>query len=98
MKPIELQVPDALLLENGGSLTDLTARSQMLLAAKFFELGKLSSGQAAERCGMNRVDFLFELGRLGIPVADLSPEELREDRQTTSRSRCACLPESVRIH
>jgi predicted HTH domain antitoxin len=79
MKTIELQVPDALLLEGGGSLKDLTVRSQILLAAKFFELGKLSSGQAAEMCGMNRVDFLFELGRLGVPVADLDPEELQEE-------------------
>jgi len=79
MKMIELQVPDALLLEDGGSLKDLAAQSQLLLAAKFFELGRLSSGQAAEMCGMNRVDFLFELGRLGIPVADLNPEELQEE-------------------
>jgi predicted HTH domain antitoxin len=49
------------------------------LAVKFFEVGKLSSGQAARMCGMNRVDFLLELGRLGIPVADLSGAELQEE-------------------
>jgi predicted HTH domain antitoxin len=79
MKIIELQLPDTLLLNAGGSLEDLTRTSQFLLAVKFFEVGKLSSGQAARMCGMNRVDFLLELGRMGIPVADLSGAELQEE-------------------
>ena len=79
MKTIELQVPDSLLLQSGESLADLASTSQFLLAVKFFEVGRLSSGQAAKMCRMNRVDFLLELGRHGIPVADLSPEEMREE-------------------
>jgi hypothetical protein len=65
MKTIELQVPDSLLLQPGESLADLARTSQILLAIKFYELGKLSSGQAAKMCNMTRVDFLLELGRLG---------------------------------
>ena len=79
MKTIELQVPDSLLLQSGESLVDLARTSQLLLAVKFFEVGKLSSGQAAQMCNMNRVDFLLELGRQGIPVADLSAEEMQEE-------------------
>ncbi len=51
-------------------------RSRLLLAMKFFELGELSSGQAAEMCGLSRVGFLFEAGKLGVPVAELSDDEL----------------------
>lgn len=36
MKTIELQLPDALLLNPGESLEDLTRTSQFLLAVKFF--------------------------------------------------------------
>lgn len=76
MESVTLQVPDALFLEADGSLPQLERRSQFWLALKLFELGKVSSGQAAEMCGLNRVDFLLKAGRQGVAVADLNNEEL----------------------
>jgi hypothetical protein len=72
---VEIPVPDALLLHSK-DLSSLQLRSRFLLAMKFFELGELSSGQAAEMCGISRVSFLFEAGKLGLPVAELSDDEL----------------------
>ena len=72
---VEIPVPDALLLHSK-DLASLQSRSRFLLAMKFFELGELSSGQAAEMCGISRVSFLFEAGKLGLPVAELSDDEL----------------------
>lgn len=60
---------------------DLARRSRFLLALKLFELGELSSGQAATMAAMPRVVFLFEAGRHGVPVADLAPEETAEEFQ-----------------
>jgi predicted HTH domain antitoxin len=74
-----VQLPDSLLLQSGRSLADLEKRSQFLLALKYFELGELSSGQAAKMCGMNRAAFLSESSRLGVPVADLSPDEMNDE-------------------
>ncbi len=54
-------------------------RSQFLLALKHFELGELSSGQAAEMCGLSRPGFLLEAGRHGVSVAELDPEELETE-------------------
>jgi predicted HTH domain antitoxin len=79
MKTIQLQLPESLLLHTGQSLADLERRSQVLLALKYFELGQLSSGQAAEMCGMTRATFLTEASLLGVPAADLSPEEMQEE-------------------
>ncbi len=79
MKTIQVQLPDTLLLHPGGTLADLEKRSQFLLALKFFELAELSSGQASQMCGMNRAAFLYEASRLGVPVADLSPEEMDDE-------------------
>ncbi|MBM3853461.1 MAG: UPF0175 family protein [Verrucomicrobia bacterium] len=76
MKTVQIHVPEALLLQPGSTLGAVEKRSQFLLALKYFELGELSSGQAAEMCGMSRVVFLTEASRLGVPVADLSPEEM----------------------
>jgi Uncharacterised protein family (UPF0175) len=48
---------------------------RFLLAAKLYELGKLSSGQAASLAGKERVDFLLALLRIGVPVSNLQPDE-----------------------
>lgn len=51
----------------------------MLAAVKLFELGKLSSGRAAQLAGISRVAFLESIGRYGVPPFDLSEDELRRD-------------------
>ena len=75
---VEIPLPDALLLHSKDRAA-LEARSRFLLALKYFELGELSAGQAAEMCGMSRVAFLFEAGKHGAPVVDLSPDELEAE-------------------
>ena len=72
---VQIPLPDALLLHSKDRAS-LEVRSRFLLALKFFELGELSSGHAAEMCGMSRVAFLFEAGRHGVPVVDLSDADL----------------------
>ena len=57
-------------------LASLEQRSRCLLAMKFFELGELSAGQAAQMCGLSRVAFILEAAKLGGPVAELSDDEL----------------------
>jgi predicted HTH domain antitoxin len=79
MKTIQVQLPEALLLQPGITLEQLEKRSQFLLALKYFELGELSSGQAAQICGMSRSAFLHETSRLGVPVADLTEEEMQDE-------------------
>ena len=49
--------------------------ARFLLAAKLFELGRLSSGQAARLCGTERVDFLLSLPHIGVSISDLLPED-----------------------
>ncbi len=51
----------------------------MLAAAKLFELKRLSSGAAARLAGVPRTVFLQRLGDYGIPVLDLTKEELRQE-------------------
>jgi hypothetical protein len=56
---VGIPVPDSLLLHSKDHAA-LEQRSRLLLALYFLELGELSSGQAAEMCGLSRVGFLFE--------------------------------------
>jgi predicted HTH domain antitoxin len=59
------------------SITELEAR--LHLAARLFEIGRLSCGQAAELAGYSKRTFMELLGKLGIPVLDYPADELAED-------------------
>ena len=48
-------------------------------AAKLYELGRLSSGKAARLAGMDRVAFLYELKRIGVPAINLRDEEVEAE-------------------
>jgi len=76
---IQVELPEALLLHGQADLPRLEQRSRFLLALKFFELGELSSGQAAQMAGLSRVQFLLEASRLGVPAARLSREEMEQE-------------------
>ena len=64
-------------------LTPEELQSQILLMAalKMFELGKISSGKAAELAGMSRVEFFDMCGRYRVPIFNYSPEELEQELQ-----------------
>jgi predicted HTH domain antitoxin len=53
--------------------------AKMAMAVKLYEMKRLSSGMAAALVGVSRVAFLVQLHRYGVPVIDLSPEELESD-------------------
>jgi predicted HTH domain antitoxin len=76
MSTITIEVPESVLLATGQSREAFTGEARFLLAAKLFELERLSSGKAAQLCGMAHPDFLLAVGQLGIPVVRLAGEEL----------------------
>ena len=47
-----------------------------MAALKMFELGKISSGKAAELAGMSRIEFLETCGRYRVSVFNYSDEEV----------------------
>ena len=59
-----------------------TVGAALLLAAavKLYELGRLSSGGAAELAGIPKPLFLSKLADFGVDTFDLSEEELRRER------------------
>jgi predicted HTH domain antitoxin len=58
------------------------ARALCIAAAvKLYELGKLSSGRAAQLAGMSRGEFLSVLGRYQVLPFSMTTEELECDVQ-----------------
>jgi predicted HTH domain antitoxin len=49
------------------------------MAAKLFEMKRLSSGMAAALVGTDRVSFLLNLHRYGVAAIDLTAAELLSD-------------------
>ncbi|MDQ5909307.1 MAG: hypothetical protein QG599_1402 [Pseudomonadota bacterium] len=68
-------LPDALRI----SRNQFEQEARMAMAVKLFELGRLTSGQAAELAGLDRVEFIMNLHRYGVSPIQIMPEELAED-------------------
>ena len=79
MKTIALEIPESLVWQTGQSEDQVKARAQFLLALKLFEMGEITSGQAAELSKLSRVQFLLKAGQHGVPVADLDEAELARE-------------------
>jgi len=79
MITISLQVPEESLISLKAQPDAFARELPMLAAVKLFELGKLSSGRAAQLAGMTRVEFLMQLGRYQVSPFVLDPETLAAD-------------------
>lgn len=65
-RQVVINVPEKVLLSEKTDETSFARELCMLAAVKLYELGRLSSGRAAELAGMPRVEFLMELGRYKV--------------------------------
>ncbi len=72
---LTIEYGEDVLFNLGMTGEQFAAEARFLLAAKLYEMGRLSSGQAAKLCGKGRVDFLMSLERIGVPVSNLRPED-----------------------
>ncbi|MCX7049125.1 MAG: UPF0175 family protein [Candidatus Sumerlaeota bacterium] len=79
MVTITVQCPDEVLISLKEDSETFPRELTLAAAMKFFELGRLSSGRAAELAGISRVEFLSRAGEFKVPAWDLTREELRED-------------------
>jgi predicted HTH domain antitoxin len=78
-RQIVINVPESVLhAENTDA--DTFARELCILAAiKLYELGRLSSGRAAELAGMSRVEFMMNLGRYKVFPLEAELQDLESD-------------------
>ena len=69
-RQITLDIPEKVLLAEKADEASFARELRLLAAVKLYELGRLSSGRAAELAGMPRVEFLLALGRYqGVSVS-----------------------------
>lgn len=58
---------------------ELEAHIRLMAALKMFELGKVSSGKAAELAGISRIEFLETCGRYKVSVFNYPEDEIEKE-------------------
>ena len=76
---LKIDYPDILLDALQETREQFEKEAKMAMAAKLFEMKRLSTGMAASLAGIDRVSFLLNLHRYGVSMIDLEEEELLSD-------------------
>jgi predicted HTH domain antitoxin len=78
-KQIIIDVPEQILLAEKKDHISFAQELRELAAVKLFEIGRLSSGRAAELAGMPRVEFLMKLKQYKVFPLEAELSDLEEE-------------------
>lgn len=76
MGTLNVDYPESFTAVLNQSRKDFEQDAKMAMATKLFELGKLTSGQAATLAGISRVDFLLACPHFGVPSVYWDNDEI----------------------
>lgn len=79
MSQITLTIPDETLVAMHATSDSFGSELRLAAAVKLFEVGRLSSGAAANLAGIPRTLFLMKLSDYGVDTFTQSESELRRD-------------------
>ena len=79
MSSVAIDIPEATLVALKLDASHAAAELRIAAAMKLYELGRLSSGAAAELAGTSRVAFLVKLGEFGVDTFRQTQAELADD-------------------
>jgi predicted HTH domain antitoxin len=79
MRAVRIEIPEETLISLKTDVESFAQDLKLLAAVKLFELGRLSSGWAAQLAGMTRVEFLLALRRYRVSPFQTTPKELGQD-------------------
>jgi predicted HTH domain antitoxin len=65
---------------------EFTQEFRLLATIKWYELGKITQGQAAEIAGLNRIEFIDCLSHYQVSPFQYTPDEIEADLQGIYKS------------
>ncbi len=79
MNTLTIEYPSEVLWALQEEPDEFADEARLLLALKLYEMGRLSTGLAAQVAGVSREAFFFLLGRYGLSPFGETAEGLEED-------------------
>lgn len=79
MKTLSIKYPESMLATLNLSPETFEQEAKIALAVKLYEMGRLTSGQAAALVGISRVAFLLDCSRYGAVTVEWDQEELEAE-------------------
>lgn len=87
MQIISIELPDAAFAALRKAPSDFATEMRLAASVKWYELGVLSQGKAAEVAGLTRAEFIAALARFKVSAWQYTAEEL--DAELSGTDLCA---------
>lgn len=78
-RTLSMEVPESVLAALRKSPEQFVREMRIAAAVKWYELGQISQGKAAEIAGLSRDEFLSALARFKVSPFQYTPAELNEE-------------------
>lgn len=79
MKNLSIQLPETVFSALRKSPEEFVSEMRIAAAIKWYELGNISQGKAAEIAGLSRAEFIAALTRYQVDFMQYTAEELAEE-------------------
>lgn len=79
MRTVSFQLPEAAFAAMRKSPEEFIREMRLAAVVKWYELGELSQGKAAEVAGLTRAEFINELARFRVSPFQYTAAELEEE-------------------
>lgn len=82
---IQFDMPEEILNYIATDDMNYNNKVKELMIYALIKEGKISFGKGAEMLGINKIDYITDLGKLGIPYFDETYDEVKEDLMNLSK-------------
>ena len=79
MQTVSIQLPETVFSALRKDPQELAKEMRIVAAVKWYEMGEVSQGEAAEIAGLTRLEFINILSRYHVSPFQYTPEEIAEE-------------------
>jgi predicted HTH domain antitoxin len=76
IQPLTIDMDDEVLLGMNKSPEEMAREIRLAAAVKWYELGTISQGKAAQMAGLSRAEFITALSRFGVSPMQETADEI----------------------